>query len=335
MKKILLLIAAMTCLCSCIKEELQSIEMILSESSERITPQEHVRKGIKSITMNTYSAVEKFGQQEKQIQESIVANYNKEGRIINRDHNYYKYNHYNHEEYEYINYDDEKIKNAIKYTFDSECKDIEHKQVKNYDKEGNLVKEIYYNQNGIPAFPTKIYQYDKKNRLIEENLLIHENMNKYNERIYKTYYIYNDKGWLIEKKSHNESDMYGMQTYKYDKKGNCVEVIDYNSEGDVESKTINEYREKNVVISIVYDADGNMTNKTEYSPNEHISYDKKGSISAKTIWKDKKLIESIFGSCVWRIEYNKKGDCEKIVRHQLLRGKEIIDKIIECEYTYY
>lgn len=335
MKKILLLIAAMTCLCSCIKEELQSTEMNLNESSGRITPQEHVRKGIKSITINTYSAVEKFGQQEKQIQESIVANYGKDGRITDRDVNYYKYNSYYHYEYEYINYDDGNIKKSIEYTFDSECKDIKGKYVKEFDKEGNLIKEIYYNQDGIPDFPNKIYQYDKENRLIEETLLIHEKLHKYKERIYKTYYIYNDKGWLIEKKSHYESNMYGMLTYKYDKKGNCVEVIDYNNEGDVESKTVNEYRDKNIVISTVYDADGDMTYKTECSPNGHISYDKKGSISAKTIWKDKKLIESIFGSYVWRIEYNKKGDCERFVGYQLLRGKETIDKIIECEYTYY
>ena len=182
MKKILLFIAAIVSLYSCTKEELPAVSVGLSEWSYELKTHEQVRKGIKSITINKYSVEEKFGKQEKYLEESIVANYNKEGRIINCDNS----------EYEYIYYDNNKIKTIICYNFDSEHTEIISKIVNEFNEKGYLIKDIGYNENGIPSYPNWEHQYDEKGRIIETNGIT------YRSEPCKINYIYNEKGWVTE-----------------------------------------------------------------------------------------------------------------------------------------
>ena len=331
MKRILLFIAAIACFYGCTEDEHSAVTIIPHQSCE-LEFQEQVRKGIKSITINGYSAIEKFGKQERQLEQSKVANYNKDGRIISSESDFY------YCEYEYIYYDNGKIKKTTRNGFnpdDLESTDIVGKYVEEFDKDGNLIKEIEYDNNGIPTSINKVYQYDEKKRLIETiNLKDHIwGGDKYKKNIYKTNYIYNDKGWLIEEKSYVNGTIYVMNTHKYDKKGNCIETIKYDSEGEIDSKVVFEYSDKNSKTCTVYDGDGNITSKTEYTPDEYIIYYKNGSIDQRNIFENKRLVEINSNGGIWRVEYNRKGDCTKVTRYRLCRGKETVENITECEYT--
>lgn len=339
MKRFLLYIAAIACFYSCTEEEHQTTGRVFRAYSE-LYYHDQVRKGVKSITINGYSVEEKFGKQERHLKETREASYDKagkieRGKIINDLSRELSYEH----EYEYTYYDNGEIKEIISNTYDSERTDVKYKSVEEFDKDGNLIKETGYDKNGIPSSPNKVCQYDEKKRLIEETYLITTTYGGvYKEETRKTNYMYNDKGWLIEVKTSTNGVIDEMETYKYDKKGNCIETIKYDREGEIDSRTVFEHIGKNTVTTTIYDGDGNMISKTEYTPDEYVIYNKNGSVKEKRIFENKKLVEfSDFAeNYIWRIEYNKKGDCTKVTRyHRPYQGKEIVENITECEYTYY
>lgn len=332
MKRFLLFIAAIACFYSCTKEEFQTVDFPLhGYMGDDLSYQEQVSRGVKCVVINKYSAVEKFGKQEKQLERSIVANYDKEGKIINLN-----YDNNDYSEYEYICYDNGKIKRIVKNNLDSARTEITYKLVKEFDENGNLIKEISYDENGIPFSPIEVHQYDKK-RLIETTYLIDRTWDgKYKKEIHKTNYMYNDKGWLIEEKSYDNETIYKMYTHKYDKKGNRIETFVYDEDGEIDSKIVYELRDdEDTVICTVYDDDGNMTSKSETTPVGYIRYDEKGNVDCRYIYEDKRLVEKIFDNYIWRIEYNKKGHCVKVTRYFSYKGKETVQAVTECEYTYY
>ena len=332
MKRFLLYIAAIACCYSCTKEEFQTVDILLhGYMGDDLSYQEQVSRGVKCVVINKYSAVEKFGKQEKQLERSIVANYDKEGKIINLN-----YDNNDYSEYEYICYDNGKIKRIVKNTLDSARTEITYKFVKEFDEDGNLIKEIGYNKNGIPDSPIRVHQYDKK-RLIETTYLIDRTWDgKYKKEIHKTNYMYNDKGWLIEEKSYDNESIYEMYTHKYDKKGNRIETFVYDEDGEIDSKIVYELRDGgDTFIRTDYDGDGNMTSKSETTPDEYIIYDNDRNVVDRGIIEDKRLVERTSGNNIWRIEYDKKGHCVKVARYHSYQGKETIQAITECEYTYY
>lgn len=338
MKKILLFIAAIACFYSCTEEEHQTTRLVLLDSSE-LYYHDQVRKGVKSITINGYSVEEKFGKQEKHLEETLEASYDKAGKIERE-----KINNLSGElsyevEHEYTYYGNGEIKKIISSTINLESKrgwEVRSRYVKEFDGDGSLIKETGYDKNGIPCSPNKVCQYDEKKQLIEETYLITTTVGGvYKEETRKTNYIYNDKGWLVEEKTSTNGVIDELETYKYDKKGNCIETIRYDREGEIDSKAVFEYKDKNSSTCTVYDGDGNMISKTERTPDELIIYGENGDIDEKYIIEDEKVVEHISDNYIWRIEYNRKGDCTKVTRYRSYRGKETVENITECEYTYY
>ena len=135
MKKIILIILSVLCLVSCNQ----------SEKKNDLT-EENLKGKVKSITENTYEAIEKFGQIEKgdvSYYAYAVTIYNEKGDRIEE-------NHYN---------SDGSL--LYKYTY-------------KYDKKENIIEKNRYNSNGsLDEKYTYKYEYDKNNNWIQQ--VVYEN----------------------------------------------------------------------------------------------------------------------------------------------------------------
>lgn len=130
MKKIILAILSVLCLVSCNQ----------SEKKNDLT-EENLKGKVKSITENTYEAVEKFGQIEKgDVLVDSSAVYTDDGRfkIYNEKGNKIEENYYN-------------SNGSLIY-----------KNTYKYDEKGNIIEENHYDSNG--RLDSKYtYEYDKNN----------------------------------------------------------------------------------------------------------------------------------------------------------------------------
>ena len=133
MKKIILVILSVLCLVSCNQ----------SEKKNDLT-EENLKGKVKSITENTYEAVDKFGQIEKgDVLVDSSAVYTDDGRfkIYNEKGNKIEENYYN-------------SNGSLIY-----------KNTYKYDEKGNKIEENYYNSNGR-LYSKTTYKYDEKGNMI-------------------------------------------------------------------------------------------------------------------------------------------------------------------------
>ena len=223
MEKIILVILSVLCLVSCNQ----------SEKKNDLT-EENLKGKVKSITENTYEAVDKFGQIEKgDVLVDSSAVYTDDGRfkIYNEKGNKIEENYYN-------------SNGSLIY-----------KNTYKYDEKGNKIEENYYNSNGR-LYSKTTYKYDEKGNMIEDNFYDSDD----GSLIYKNTYKYDEKGNKIEEYHYDEDGKFNYKTtYKYDEKGNKIEYNDYDSDGRLNSKTTYKYE---------YDKNNNWTQQVIYANNK-------------------------------------------------------------------
>ena len=194
MKKIILVILSVLCLVSYGQLEKKS------EKKNDLT-EENLKGKVKSITENTYEAVDKFGQIEKgDVLVDSSAVYTDDGhfKIYNEKGNKIEENYYN-------------SNGSLIY-----------KNTYKYDEKGNKIEENYYNSNGR-LYSKTTYKYDEKGNKIEE--YHYDEDGKFN---YKYTYKYDEKGNNIEKNNYDSNGrLYSKYTYEYDKNNNWTQRIEY------------------------------------------------------------------------------------------------------------
>ena len=191
MEKIILAILSVLCLVSCNQ----------SEKKNDLT-EENLKGKVKSITENTYEAVDKFGQIEKgDVLVDSSAVYTDDGhfKIYNEKGNKIEENYYN-------------SNGSLIY-----------KNTYKYDEKGNIIEENYYNSNGR-LYSKTTYKYDEKGNMIEDNFYDSDD----GSLIYKNTYKYDEKGNNIEKNNYDSNGRLDSKyTYEYDKNNNWTQRIEY------------------------------------------------------------------------------------------------------------
>ena len=191
MKKIILVILSVLCLVSCNQ----------SEKKNDLT-EENLKGKVKSITENTYEAVDKFGQIEKgDILVDSSAVYTDDGhfKIYNEKGNKIEENYYN--------------SNGRLYS----------KTTYKYDEKGNMIEDNFYDSDDGSLIYKNTYKYDEKGNKIEE--YHYDEDGKFN---YKNTYKYDEKGNNIEKNNYDSNGRLDSKyTYEYDKNNNWTQRIEY------------------------------------------------------------------------------------------------------------
>ena len=191
MKKIILVILSVLCLVSCNQ----------SEKKNDLT-EENLKGKVKSITENTYEAVDKFGQIEKgDILVDSSAVYTDDGhfKIYNEKGNKIEENYYN--------------SNGRLYS----------KTTYKYDEKGNMIEDNFYDSDDGSLIYKNTYKYDEKGNKIEE--YHYDEDGKFN---YKYTYKYDEKGNNIEKNNYDSNGRLDSKyTYEYDKNNNWTQRIEY------------------------------------------------------------------------------------------------------------
>jgi len=214
----------------------------------KTTKQEDVVVKVKSIQVLPYEALENSGKIEKGERHNMITNtvetFNEEGITI-------ELKAYHPSGGLYYSYT---------YKYNETGKKIEDnrnsgsKTIYEYDDEGNMIGDIYYNSDGSQGS--------------------------------KSIYKYNDKGNIIEKEMYlTKGDKY---TYKYDGKGDMISQAYYNVDGSQGSKRIYKYDDKgNMIEQKNYRADGSLGPVTKVI-NHNYTFDEFGNWTEKITIKDGK-----------------------------------------------
>ena len=172
-----------------------------SEKKNDLT-EENLKGKVKSITENTYEAVNKFGQIEKgDILVDSSAVYTDDGhfKIYNEKGNKIEENYYN-------------SNGSLIY-----------KNTYKYDEKGNMIEDNFYDSNDGSLIYKNTYKYDEKGNKIEE--YHYDEDGKFN---YKYTYKYDEKGNNIEKNNYDSNGKLDSKyTYEYDKNNNWTQRIEY------------------------------------------------------------------------------------------------------------
>ena len=257
MEKIILVILSVLCLVSCKQ----------SEKKNDLT-EENLKGKVKSITENTYEAVDKFGQIEKgdvSYYAYAVTIYNEKGNKIEENH----YNSYGmlYEKYTYKY--DENGNNIEECHYEDGI--LSKKHTYKYDENGNNIqKRRYYYKNGkFNSKSSYTYKYDENGNNIEECHYLTDG-----KIDYKTTYKYDEKGNKIEICRYDYDNLSYKYTYKYDEKGNNIEKNKYYSSGNLNYKSTYKYDENGNKIEensydFIHRFDYKDTYKYEYDKNNN------------------------------------------------------------------
>lgn len=227
----------------------------------------------------------------------------------------------------------------------------------NYDKNGNVIEEIYYSDEEVRQltefefdsdgkllgenwtmdgewWATVEYIYDEKGVLVEEKNA-HQNGDEGTKR-----YVYDDKGRLIEKHDSDDGLIYSCA---YDERGNLIKEVSF-SEGKEWLRCEYKYDEKNQITekavfgdgttdrrdTFEYDAEGRIINKKKYSfyEGEHVFYEKINEYDEDGRKLSMKEIDDD-GTSLTSFVYDKKGRLSKI---DFPRDSGFDD--VKCKYTY-
>ncbi|SNA74769.1 hypothetical protein [Flavobacterium psychrophilum] len=217
---------------------LQSCNKNNNEKSD--TEKLNLNGKIKSITENSFHAIEKFGE---------IIKGKSSNNLLNKE---------NHQ----------MIYNNNGYLIEEKNEPIYYRLTNKYNSENKVVEVKTFDESGVLT-GTTIKKYDKKG-----------NENEYSQfyqgkLVAKGKFLYDDKGNRIEHKYYNENgDLESMQKntydnqnnligYKYydangvlgfsskyvfDSSGNEIESVNYNSLGNIDRKTISTYNSDNLII---------------------------------------------------------------------------------------
>ncbi len=111
-----------------------------------------------------------------------------------------------------------------------------------YDGDGNLISQMIRAFTPDTSFNVAEmqYKYDAKSNLVEEIYITKDTV-----QVYKTSYVYDDKGNCIqtEKKENGAKPVKILFQYKFDDKGNWIEKVSYQNESIVglEERSIEYY----------------------------------------------------------------------------------------------
>lgn len=168
----------------------------------------HDIKGkVKSLSIQTYKAIEKFGQvQEGALLDVKTMTYDRRGYIIDNDelvrHNTYKYS---------FNEDNLPVERN-EYNADSA---LVGKETYAYDKKGNKIMATLYGADGTLQVKT-VFKYDDNGNAIEES-----NYDSKGAFVSKFIYKYDDTGKPVEYNGYREDGkLMNRFLYRYDETGN-------------------------------------------------------------------------------------------------------------------
>ena len=137
------------------------------------------------------------------------------------------------------------VKEIIETTFDAkedfgepQKENLRRKYKYQYDEDGNITEETYYNADGDLLRKQKC-QYDEDGNITEETDYNADGKIDWNQK-----YQYDENGNITEETSYNtDGELYEKQKYQYDENGNITEQIYYNADGELykKNKYQNEY----------------------------------------------------------------------------------------------
>ena len=195
---------------------------------------------VKSITQNTFNAIDKFGE--------IVKGEKYFNKFIGETSNSYSL------ENSYTEFN----KNGFL------IKSLESSWVRFfYDKNNRLIEDRYYH-DGFITYNSNKYKYDEKGLLLEINSFSNQ---KLDSLIFKKKYIYDIEGNNIEQNFYNsKGELDGKSKIKYHN-NEIVEIKNYNEDGTCWNKDI--YDENgNVIVVDLIDDSGKIFLKKESEYNE-------------------------------------------------------------------
>lgn len=249
----------------------------------------------------------------------------------------------------------------VKYVFGKPKKVLRDKTGMQYDKEGNKVKEINFDNAGQVTSVCES-KYDQNNR--EISLVGYDGEGKMKS---KDTYEYDDRGDLVEEISYyswrgrpdTDTDKYAYkydennnkvgkvslvdskeirkEEYRYDEKGNLAEEINYNHTGEeVFLRHLYGYDDKgNETSAITYDGEEVTEDNLRWVFT--YSYDDKGNLVSR-LWIFVKDGEAGIN----KYSYNRRGEIIKTVTYEIVGEKtgtiekeENLKDITTYEYKYY
>jgi len=293
----------------------------IQKQPENDLSEKGLKGNVKFYKETKYKPIETLGKIEKGHAINIAeTNFNNEGNLIDQRFFSYETNFTSKTIYSY-NEKGSLIKVVEEYGKNGELK--RRNRTYNYDKKEKLIEEKWYNKEK-KIESKRTYNYDKKGNLIEESYWSDEG-----NFIYQTtYYIYDNKGNLIENYSKGEKLKGRIKnTYEYDEKGNEIEGIFYFN-GIEERKWYNRYDEKeNLIEEEAFLFKGENVDKAFSYRTTH-KYDTKGNI-IETISYSGESVE-------WKeyFKYNEEGNLvEKISFDNLYKNFE--DNSTQIFYNKY
>lgn len=194
-------------------------------------------------------------------------------------------------ETKFVTYDELKKKNSKTTVFDHNGNVLIEKR---YHPDGSLnSKDIYqYDANGLPFkgyySDQKTYavsEYNKEGKLVEEKYY-----NAYNNSLLNTSkHRYNEEGNKVEVNYYNSSnDLDFKLNYEYDKKGNKIEVKSFNMNKPVSNK----------VMAFKYDQNGNLLEESQHNSKKGLDwkivylYDKQSNKIQRKFYNRHNALES-------------------------------------------
>ncbi|PKH52432.1 hypothetical protein CXF68_17800 [Tenacibaculum sp. Bg11-29] len=154
----------------------------------------------------------------------------------------------------------------VKYIDSMPHEEISTIDIYYYDTKGRKIKNLEFDSNGLPIFGGANYSYDRYGNQIQ--YIFYNNDGtidvQYN-------YKYNKFGQLIEKEHISESEK-SITKYEIDRENKLRKMISRNNDGSISEKSLLKYDEKwRDSVLIFYDLSGKMKSKIE------TSYDKNGN----------------------------------------------------------
>jgi YD repeat-containing protein len=236
-----------------------------------------------------------------------------------------------YQDYPYIeNYEYDKNGNLLKKTTSNETYEIYE-----YDKNGNIIKQETKKIDGSIS----IIVYDKNGNILEE-----KTQDKYNVYDTITTYIYDNDGYLIEKRFRNWNNKVSSDTYEYDENGNLLkktisnETFEYDKNGNMIKKIVKCYETINV-YNYTYDFENMRVKRESYTEDLDGNIENKKIYSYELKIKVVKLIKEEFNThkdIIKRIEKLNIGTdkiTEWVYKYDE-NGNKIFEKMIEDRYIY-
>ena len=205
-----------------------------------------------------------------------------------------------------------------------------------YDIEGNVVSDIFYNEDGSINARSES-KYDS-----EGNEISYVSYNGDGSISYKYEREYDNAGNEVRFVSYKEDEsVSNRREYEYDSVGNCIGNIFYNENGEIINSWKTEYDDVgNEVKNITYNGDGSINAWVEYTYDSagnqisYVSYNGDGSLREK----DEYEYDSA-GNRISEIYYNEDGSIEYKVESEYdsdgkkIRGVEY-DSIMNENWEY-